>query len=104
METLIAKPKTKELEKLIYHPMVKHQVIETIKVARIINEEDMTRIDFICSASPIYDNGGWVQMDSATFIRPVGTNQKLTLIKSVNIPLAPTRCVNHKYKNKYIYI
>lgn len=92
----IEKPKVKELEKLIYNPLVKKNTNSQPEILRIQNDDNFTRIDFIYYPKSYYVNGGWVQIDRDTFIRPVGSNQRLKLIKAINIPLAPTK---HFFKN-----
>jgi hypothetical protein len=96
MKELIELP-TKEKEHVVFKPLVKHQVSTSAEILRIENDPNFTRIDFIVYASPIYVNGGWVQMYSQSFIRPVGSNLCLTLVKAVNIPIAPTK---HFFKGK----
>lgn len=81
----------KELEKIIYRPMLKHQICHNAEIMRIKEEDDLTRIDFIYYATPYYKNGGWVQLEGGTFIRPIETKQRLTLVKAVNMPIAPTK-------------
>ncbi|MBU3660437.1 MAG: hypothetical protein FGM14_11230 [Flavobacteriales bacterium] len=49
----------------------------------------MTQIDFIYRSSPIYINGGWVQIDRNTYISPVGSTTKYKLICSMSIPPTP---------------
>lgn len=53
--------------------------------------DEYTRIDFIYKAPSYYINGGWVQMESNCFIRPVGSETKYRLIQAINIPIAPTK-------------
>ena len=92
----IIEPQIKELEQLVYKPMVIHQVSDSTEILRIENDPNFTRIDFIHYATPIYINGGWVQLYSKTFIRPVGSNLCLTLVNAINIPIAPKK---HYYKS-----
>ena len=93
----IEEPLVKELEKVVYYPIMKHMVSNNAEILRIANEDDLTRIDFIHYADPIYIDGGWVKISPLSFIRPVGTKHKLGLVKAVNIPIAP---VKHFYKSK----
>ena len=51
----------------------------------------MTRIDFVYRSTPKYVNGGWVQIDQETFIRPVNTAIRLTLVQAVNNPITPKK-------------
>jgi len=89
-------PYVKMKTKPVYNPIVEHQEEDTTEIMRIIQEEELTRVDFVHYASPIYMNGGWVSIERETFIRPVHTNQRLTMVHAVNIPLAPKK---HWYKS-----
>lgn len=95
-EIEIAKPKIKELEKLIYKPFVHQQNVEHMETMRIENDPEYTRIDFLYYACPRYVDGGWIQISRDTFIRPVGSNHRLKLVSAVNIPIAPTK---HYFKS-----
>ena len=96
MSTLIEieEPKIKEQEKVVYNPDVKTPPSHDtkLKIMRIELEEDFTRIDFV-TASGGY---AWVQIDRNSFIRPVGTNACLPLVKAQGIPYAPQK---HFFKN-----
>ena len=50
-----------------------------------------TRIDFWYKAPDYYVNGGWIQIDPLSYIRPSGSNMRYSLFKAVNIPLAPQK-------------
>lgn len=91
MEILILKPKIKEFEKVVYNPIVKHQAVSCPEILRINIEDNLTRIDFIYYAKSYYENGGWVQIDRNSFIRPVGSNLKLGMVKVANITIAPAK-------------
>jgi len=93
----IEEPQIETLEKVVFSPNMKNKTIETTEILRIENEDDFTRIDFICYAPTRYINGGWVEILKDTFIRPVGTTHKLTLVKAVNIPIAPKK---HYFRSK----
>ena len=93
----IEEPYTEKKRKIVYNPSVEYQDNSTIDVMRIVLEEELTRIDFVHRPSPIYLNGGWVRIEPETFIRPVNTSMRLTMVQAVNIPVAP---VKHWYKNK----
>jgi hypothetical protein len=94
-------PKTKEIQRIIYSPLIIHNNQENVSIHRIVRHDDVTKIDFIDYASSIYDQGGWVQIHKQTFIRPVGTASELTMIQAINIPVAP---VKHYYRNQYDYL
>lgn len=85
-------PSVKELQKVIFNPKVTKQLPENVEALRIDTDESgLTRIDFIYHAPAFYENGGWVQMSKHCFIRPCGTNLKLTLVKAINIPITPRK-------------
>lgn len=60
-----------------------------------IVEDKYLRIDFVHYGSPEYQNGGWVQMNSRTYIQPVGSKKKYYMVGSNNMPIAPNK---HHYK------
>lgn len=62
--------------------------------------EEYTRIEFIYRSSMIWDNGGWIQMESNAFIRPVGSTMKYRLLKAEGIPIAPMK---HYFKRQGEY-
>jgi hypothetical protein len=92
MKTTTEIPSVKELQKVIYNPSVKKKLSNHIETLRIDTDaEGLTRIDFLYRAPHYYINGGWVQISRHTFIRPCGSDKKLTMVKAVNIPIAPTK-------------
>ena len=94
----IEKQAIKKTEKIIFSPYVKIFTDKSVTISKIERTDEYLRIDFIHHADPKYVSGGWVQMLPETFIRPEGTDQRLTLIKAEGIPLAP---VKHFYKSIY---
>ncbi len=94
-------PKTKEIEKVIHSPFVVHQTSEHLTIHRITSNDRFTQIDFIHYADPIYHKGGWVQIDRDTFIRPNGSNHKLTLVDAFGIPYAPEK---HHYNSTTAFL
>jgi hypothetical protein len=96
LSTLTEHPYPEKKVKPVYNPNVEYQDNSSIDVMRITQEAELTRIDFVHRASPIRINGGWVRIEPETFIRPVNTNMRLTMVQAVNIPLAPAM---HWYKN-----
>lgn len=86
---------TKVLEKIIFNPKTNYEAGANVEVLRIDLEDDFTRIDFIYYAKPYYENGGWVQLRGDTFIKPVGSDLKLKLVKAINIPITP---IKHFFK------
>ena len=99
---IIEAPYTEKKEKPIYNPTVEVRNDADIDIMRIVQEEELTRIDFAYRSSPKYIKGGWVQIDRETFIRPVNTGMRLTLVQAVNIPIAPKK---HWFKmvGEYLY-
>ena len=97
MYNVIESPYVERKTKPVYNPAIESQDNSKIDVLRIVQEEELTRIDFVYRASPIYINGGWVRIEPGTFIRPVNTGIHLTMVQAVNIPVAP---VKHWFKNK----
>jgi hypothetical protein len=94
MEVLEKIETLKEQEKkhnLIYSPETKLKNSDSPNILSIYQDEenDLTRIDFIVYPSKMYQAGWWCQIDKDTFIRPLGTPTRLTLVKAVNIPIAP---------------
>lgn len=92
MKTIEA-PYTEKKERPVYHPTVEHKNGSAIDVMRIVQEEELTRIDFVCLANRF----SWVCIEPETFIRPVNTGIKLTMVQAVNIPIAPAK---HWFKNR----
>ena len=87
----IETPYIEKKEKPVYNPGLEYQDNSAIDVMRIVQEEELTRIDFAYRSSPKYINGGWVQIDKETFIRPITTGMRLTLVQAVNIPITPKK-------------
>ena len=89
------KPTTKspdiKTQDLIYNPIVKYKTTKKIQVMRVELNEKFTRIDFAYNPDSKYINCGWVQMHDSCFIRPVNSKLKLSLIKAINIPIAPRK-------------
>jgi hypothetical protein len=102
MKPTISKPDTKHQE-LIYNPMILHKTSKNVQVMRIELDEKYTRIDFAYQASSKYINGGWVQLHSTCYIRPINTNLKLKLLKAVNIPIAPRKHFFKSTKDNLYY-
>ena len=94
----IEEPHTEKKIKPVYNHTVEFKNGSTIDVLRITQEDELTRIDFVHRACSFRINGGWVRIEPETFIRPINTNMKLTMVQAVNIPIAPAM---HWYKNKH---
>ena len=103
MNTIKKDPQPKvEIDKFIYNPIIIWHKPDSLKIMRIELDENHTRIDFIHYADPKYKNGGWVRINANTYIRPMGTDTELRLIKVLNIPIAPN-VHNYKSKNDCLY-
>jgi hypothetical protein len=89
----IPKPKILEREKIIYNPRIERRGFTDakLKIMRLEKEEEFTRIDFAYYPDEKYVNGGWVQMQPDAFLRPCGSSDRFTLVKALNIPLAPNK-------------
>jgi len=79
-----------------YHPKEDH-CVSGIQIT-----DDHTRIDFYYRSSERYINGGWITIESTTYIQPVGSDVKLRLTGVRNIPIAPMKhwfrhCGEHFY-------
>ena len=59
------------------------------QLLRIELNPDFTKIDFGYQTTSYYVKGGWVRIDAKTFIRIHSTDERLTLINAINIPIAP---------------
>jgi hypothetical protein len=73
-------------------------LIEVKNEIKTLNvHEDPLRIDFLYYASNKYINGGWVHIMPQTYIRPVGSDTRYTLLQAINIPMAPQK---HHFKTQ----
>ena len=57
------------------------------KIISIESDSEQVRIDFRYTNR--YGHGGWVRIDPESFIRPVGTDTMLTLLKAEGMPVSP---------------
>ena len=96
METEIEKTREKTIQEkqqesvVLYNPVgTNYKTSHAIKCIECTDE--YTRIDFVYKAPSYYINGGWVQLESNSFIRPVGSETKYALIQAIHIPIAPTK-------------
>lgn len=81
---------------IIKSPTAEYVPDSNVGIETINLDEDYTRIDFVYISPKEYPNGGWVQIDGASYIRPVGSEKRYKLIRAINIPLAPNK---HFFKN-----
>lgn len=73
------------------NPISQYTPSEHMGIEKISLDDDFTRIDFVYIAPKEYLNGGWIQMDTNTFIRPIGSDTRYKMIQSINIPIAPSK-------------
>jgi len=96
-ETLIEEPEVIKVPLItICNPAFERRSSNYMDIMRIVLTEDYTKIDFIHYPDKKYINGGWVQIQRNMFIRTLGSKDKLTLLKAINIPIAPNK---HWYKS-----
>jgi hypothetical protein len=95
MKNIIFNQKDNEIE--VLEPTIVTIKKEVPELKTPEPDDNILRIDFLYYASPIYINGGWVQIHPSTFIRPVGSQTKYKLIGTVNIPKNP---VKHYFKTQ----
>jgi len=82
----------KETETYVFeNPIAMHTPNEHLGIEKISLEDEFTRIDFVYIAPKKYINGGWIQIDSGCFIRPIGSDTRYKMVKAVNIPLTPAK-------------
>jgi hypothetical protein len=82
-------PKT--TPKIIKRPVIDLGPDSDVAISEIEVGDEFTRIDFFYISSRLYVNGGWIQMHPSCYIRPKGTDLKLTMIKAEGIPIAPIK-------------
>jgi hypothetical protein len=73
------------------NPISQYTPSEHMGIEKISLDDDFTKIDFVYIAPKQYINGGWIQMDSGCFIRPIGSEIRYKIVSAVNIPLAPSK-------------
>ncbi len=82
----------KKIEPEVFkNPISKFTPNEHLGIEKISLDDDFTRIDFVYIAPKMYVNGGWIQMDSGCFIRPIGSETRYRMVSAINIPLAPSK-------------
>ncbi len=65
--------------------------------------EDPLRIDFLYYADSKYINGGWVQIQAQTYVRPVGSDMRYRLLQAINIPIAPSKHYFKSHRDMLFY-
>lgn len=88
----------KEIEpKVFKNPISQYTPNEHMGIEKISLDDEFTRIDFVYIAPKQYVNGGWIQMDSGCFIRPIGSEIRYKMVQAINIPIAPAK---YHFKSK----
>jgi hypothetical protein len=81
-----------EIESYVFeNPISDYTPDSDLGIEKISLGDDFTRIDFVYISPKKYINGGWIQIDSGCYIRPIGTDTRYKMVKAVNIPIAPTK-------------
>jgi hypothetical protein len=75
------------------NPISEYTPNEHMGIEKISLDDDFTRIDFVYIAPKKYINGGWIQIDSWCFIRPIGSEVRYKMIRAIHIPVAPTKYI-----------
>ena len=78
---------TKKKVRTVHNPSFDYQNSAAVRVLRITEEDELTRIDFVVYSRTF----AWVNITPENFIRPVGTSIQLTMVKAVNIPVKPVK-------------
>lgn len=73
------------------NPISQHITDEHLGIEKISLDMDFTRIDFVYIAPKQYINGGWIQMDSGCYIKPISSEIKYKMVGAINIPIAPSK-------------
>jgi hypothetical protein len=74
-------------------PISEYTPNEHLGIEKISLEDEVTRIDFVYIAPKKYLNGGWIQIDSGCFIRPIGSEVCYKMIRAINIPITPLKYI-----------
>ena len=80
-----------ETESYVFKNPISQHAPEHLGVEKISLNDDFTRIDFVYIAPRKYVNGGWIQLSSGCYIRPIGSQVHYKLVSAINIPLAPAK-------------
>ena len=85
--------KVQAARNVFFKPLIgiKTETETLLDIYKIELNEDFTRIDFIYEAPSKYVNGGWIQMEPTTFLRPAGSTTVYKMVKAVNISLTPLK-------------
>ncbi len=96
--------KVQAARNVFFNPLIgiKTETETLLDIYKIELNEDFTRIDFIYEAPSKYVNGGWIQMEPTTFLRPAGSSTMYKMIQAVNISLTPLK--THFKKSGQIHL
>lgn len=73
-------------------PTAEYTPDHEIGIESISIDDHYTRIDFIYISPKLFINGtSWVQIFNTAYIRPSGSDKKYSLLKAINIPIAPNK-------------
>jgi hypothetical protein len=82
----------KENETNVFENPISHHTPDSqLGIEKVILDDEFTRIDFVYIAPKMYVNGGWIQIDSGCFIRPIGSEIRYKMVSAINIPIAPAK-------------
>ena len=85
---------SKEVRKkvIIHNPFIKKKSNSFLDLYRIELDDDFTRIDFLAYPdTKTYKSDWWVSIEQDSFIRPIGSDMKLKLVRAVGIPFSPIK-------------
>lgn len=95
----IKKEKKVQLEQLITFDTtaIEYTPKDKLGITGMTLTADYTRIDFYYRAPAYYTNGGWASMEPKSYIRAVGSENKLFLTGARGIPLTPAKHYFKRY-------
>jgi len=97
----MTKDTTTEEKIRISKPAIHYQNSKSTEIELIESDDELLRIDFVAKPDLVYYAGWWMQISRETFIRPVGSDLKLTMVKAIGISIAPLKFYfPHKYHHQ----
>lgn len=90
-EETLQKTKVIKRAKTFKSPLSESTPCKYLGIDKITLHEQYTQIDFVYIAPKKYINGGWIQIDSASYIQPVNSETRYPLLEARNISIAPTK-------------
>ena len=91
IEETLQKTKVIKRAKTFKSPLSESTPCKYLGIDKITMHEQYTQIDFVYIAPKKYINGGWIQIDSASYIQPVNSETRYPLLEARNISIAPTK-------------